>query len=48
MSSSAGAIQLWVAWGLHSHALALIALQVCLAAMNICGLVKTDDEDNAK
>lgn len=39
---------LWLAWGLHSHAIALIALQVCLAAMNIRGLVKTDDEDNAK
>lgn len=39
---------LWVAWGLHSHAIALIALQVCLAAMNIRGLLKTDDEDNAK
>lgn len=39
---------LWMAWGLHSHAIALIALQVCLTAMNIRGLVKTDDEDNAK
>lgn len=34
---------LWVAWGLHSHATALIALQCCLAAMNIRGLFKTEE-----
>ncbi len=34
---------LWVAWGLYSHAVALIALQVCLAGMNIRGLFKTED-----
>lgn len=28
---------LWVAWGLHAGAWGLIALQVCLAAMNIRG-----------
>ena len=28
---------LWVIWGLHAHAYALIALQGCLAAMNIRG-----------
>ena len=28
---------LWIAWGLYAHAYALIALQVCLAAMNIRG-----------
>ncbi|MEJ8852293.1 hypothetical protein [Variovorax rhizosphaerae] len=33
---------LWVAWGLHTGAWALIALQVCLAALNIRGLVKTE------
>ncbi|MEJ8859780.1 hypothetical protein WKW79_34865 [Variovorax robiniae] len=33
---------LWVAWGLHSNAWALIALQVCLAALNIRGLVQTE------
>ena len=33
---------LWVAWGLHTTAWALIALQVCLAALNIRGLVKTE------
>lgn len=33
---------LWVAWGLHAHAPALIALQVGLAAMNIRGAMKTE------
>lgn len=33
---------LWVIWGLHVQAWALIALQVCLAALNIRGLFKTD------
>lgn len=28
---------LWVAWGLYAHAYALVALQFCLAAMNIRG-----------
>lgn len=35
---------LWVAWGLHTRAWALIALQVCLAALNIRGLFKTEDK----
>ena len=34
---------LWVAWGLHTSALALIALQVGLAFMNIRGAMKTKD-----
>jgi hypothetical protein len=33
---------LWVAWGTHAHAYALIALQVCLAAMNIRGAIKSE------
>ncbi|MDR6521044.1 MULTISPECIES: hypothetical protein [Variovorax] len=33
---------LWTVWGLHSSAFALIALQVCLAALNIRGLFKTE------
>ena len=33
---------LWVAWGLHAGAPALIVLQVALAAMNIRGAMKTD------
>jgi len=28
---------LWVTWGLHTHAYALILLQVCLATLNIRG-----------
>ena len=37
---------LWIVWGLYSHAPALVALQVCLAAMNIRGAMKTKT-DNA-
>ncbi|WP_213953840.1 MULTISPECIES: hypothetical protein [unclassified Variovorax] len=33
---------LWVGWGLHTGAWALIALQLCLAALNIRGLFKTE------
>ncbi|RZI72716.1 MAG: hypothetical protein EOP13_14110 [Pseudomonas sp.] len=33
---------LWVAWGLHTQAWALITLQICLAVMNVRGLLKTD------
>ncbi|MFN9470320.1 hypothetical protein [Acidovorax sp.] len=36
---------LWVAWGLYTHAIALVALQCCLAAMNIRGLHKTESGD---
>jgi len=38
---------LWVAWGLHAHAYALVVLQVCLAAMNIRGARKTEDSGDA-
>ena len=31
---------LWIIWGLHDKAYALIFLQVCLAALNIRGAVK--------
>ena len=31
---------LWIAWGLHSGAPALTALQVCLAVLNIRGAMK--------
>lgn len=34
---------LWVVWGLHTSAMALIALQVGLAAFNIRGAIKTDE-----
>ena len=33
---------LWIAWGWHDGALALIALQVGLAVMNIRGAMKTE------
>ena len=33
---------LWVAWGLHSNAWALVFLQFCLAAMNIRGAKKAE------
>lgn len=32
---------LWVAWGLHDGAFALVTLQLGLAALNIRGAVKT-------
>jgi hypothetical protein len=35
---------LWVAWGWHTRAWALIALQVALAALNIRGVRKNDPE----
>jgi hypothetical protein len=31
---------LWILWGVHDHAYALIVLQLCLAALNIRGAVK--------
>jgi hypothetical protein len=31
---------LWVIWGIHARAYALIALQVCLAVMNVRGELK--------
>jgi len=33
---------LWVTWGLHDHAYALVGLQFCLAAMNIRGVYKNE------
>lgn len=35
---------LWIAWGWHDGAYALIALQVALAALNIRGAFKNDPE----
>ena len=34
---------LWAAWGWHTQAWALVALQVAMAGMNIRGAMKTDD-----
>jgi hypothetical protein len=33
---------LWVLWGWHDHAYALVSLQFCLAAMNIRGVYKNE------
>ena len=33
---------LWIVWGWHTNAYALIALQVCLAALNIRGVKKAE------
>jgi len=33
---------LWVAWGFHTDAWALVALQLCLAGLNVRGLFKTE------
>lgn len=42
-----GSNVLWVIWGVHDHAWALIALQFCLAAMNIRGVSKNEPTGNA-
>lgn len=33
---------LWMVWGWHSQAYALVLLQVCLAAINVRGAQKND------
>ena len=33
---------LWIAWGLHVQAFAVLVLQIALAAINIRGVRKTD------
>ena len=33
---------LWVAWGMHDRAWALVGLQFCLAALNIRGVYKNE------
>ena len=35
---------LWIAWGWHASAYALIALQFALAALNIRGVLKNEPE----
>ena len=34
---------LWIAWGWHAHAYALIVMQVALAGLNLRGVKKTAD-----
>lgn len=38
---------LWIVWGIHDKAWALVALQLGLAAMNIRGAIKTDKKTSA-
>ena len=38
---------LWIAWGMHSHAYALVFLQLCLAAMNVRGARKAEPAASA-
>ena len=35
---------LWIAWGWHTSAWALVVLQVCLAALNMRGIVKAEPQ----
>lgn len=35
---------LWGVWGVHASAYALIVLQVCLAVLNVRGVLKNDPE----
>ena len=37
---------LWIVWGWHDHAYALIILQIALAALNIRGAYKNDPESS--
>lgn len=37
-----GSNVLWVAWGLHDHAYALVGLQFFLAALNVRGVWKNE------
>ncbi len=37
---------LWIAWGLHDAAYALIVLQVCLALLNIRGAAKNQPQNH--
>lgn len=39
---------LWITWGLHESAYALVSLQVALAGMNIRGAVKNDIARSAR
>jgi hypothetical protein len=36
---------LWVVWGWRDHAYAIVALQVCLAALNIRGVAKAKQQE---
>jgi hypothetical protein len=36
---------LWIVWGWRDHAYAIVALQVCLAALNIRGVAKAKQQE---
>jgi len=38
---------LWVIWGVHDHAYALIALQIALAVLNVRGAYKNEPDASA-
>lgn len=38
---------LWIIWGWHDHAYALVALQMALAALNVRGVSKNDEPDRS-
>lgn len=38
---------LWIIWGLHANAFALVALQVFLAISNVHGVVKNRRDDDS-
>lgn len=39
---------LWIGWGWPDGAWALVSLQVCLAILNIRGMVKADPDEQTK
>jgi len=39
---------LWVIWGVHDHAYALVALQIALAVLNVRGAYKNEPESSAR
>jgi hypothetical protein len=39
---------LWVIWGVHDHAYALIALQIALAVLNVRGAYKNEPASSAR
>jgi hypothetical protein len=38
---------LWIVWGVHASAWALVVLQLCLAALNVRGTVKNRADASA-
>jgi hypothetical protein len=39
---------LWVIWGVHDHAYALVALQIALALLNVRGAYKNEPASSAR